>query len=176
MRLRLVAEITRTSILTGFRAPTGSTSPSRVARRGFSLAAGGRSAPPAGEGGGAAGAGPPRLAPPIARAMDGARDQLLADAGLALDQHGDGRGRRLLGGAQHGLHARALGDDVLEGERARAAALEARELAFERARGERVAQADLQPLRPDRLDHEVHGAPARGRPPALHAAVGGRPR
>jgi hypothetical protein len=38
---------------------------------------------------------------PFARAMDGARDQLLADAGFALDQHRDQRGGRFLGGAQN---------------------------------------------------------------------------
>ena len=42
-----------------------------------------------------------RLGAALAGAVDGARDQLLADAGLALDQHRDGGGRRLLGGAQH---------------------------------------------------------------------------
>ena len=43
-------------------------------------------------------------------------------------------------GAQHCLHARAARDDVAERERAGAAALDAGELAFERARGERIAQ------------------------------------
>ena len=42
-----------------------------------------------------------RLRPALAGAVDGARDQLLADAGLALDQHRNGGGRGLLGGAQH---------------------------------------------------------------------------
>ena len=46
------------------------------------------------------------LRAPLAGAVDGARDQFLADAGLAFDQHRDGRGGGLLGGAQHGLHAR----------------------------------------------------------------------
>ena len=55
-----------------------------------------------------------RLGAPLALAVDGARDQFLADAGFALDQHRDGGGRGLLGGAQHALHARAAGDDVLE--------------------------------------------------------------
>ena len=59
-----------------------------------------------------------RLGAPLAGAVDGARDQFLADAGLAFDQHRDGGGRGLLGAAQHRLHARAAGDDVLEGQRA----------------------------------------------------------
>ena len=42
-----------------------------------------------------------RLAPPLARAMDGARHQFLADAGLARDQHRNVRGGRLFGDAQH---------------------------------------------------------------------------
>src|SRR6266853_458256 len=43
MRSRLVAEISRTSTLTGLRAPTGSTSPSWIARRSLTCAAGGSS-------------------------------------------------------------------------------------------------------------------------------------
>src|SRR5215471_17181716 len=64
-----------------------------------------------------------RLRAPLAGAMDGARDQLLADTGLAFDQHRNDRARGLLGGADHGVHARAAGDDVAKRERARAAAL-----------------------------------------------------
>ena len=79
----------------------------------------------------------------------------------------------LLGGAQHGLHARAAGDDVLEGERAGAAALDAVELAFERARRERVAQRHLQPLGADRLDHEIGRARAHGADHVVDAAMRG---
>ena len=109
----------------------------------------------------------------LAGAVDGARDQLLADAGLALDQHRNGRRRGLLGGAQHAVHAGAAGDDVLEGERAGAAALDAVEFAFERARGERVAQRHLQALGADRLDHEVGRARAHRIDDVVDAAVRG---
>ena len=50
---------------------------------------------------------------------------------------------------------------------------DARELAFERAGIERVAQADLQPLDADRLDHEIDGAGAHRRHHIVDAAVRG---
>ncbi len=78
--------------------------------------------------------------PPLAGPVNRARNQLLADAGLALDQDRNGRVGGLLGHAQHRVHAGALGDDVLEAERARAAPFDARKLAFERARCQCVAQ------------------------------------
>ena len=81
----------------------------------------------------------------------------------AFDQHRDRGAGGLLGDAQHRLHARAAGDDVPEGQRAGAAALDAREFALQRARVERVAQRDLQPFGADRLDHEIGRArPHRG--------------
>src|SRR6478609_7398371 len=98
-----------------------------------------------------------RLCPPFATAVDGARDQFLADARLAFDQNRDRRTHGLLGRAQHGLHARAAGDDVLETEHAGAAALDASEFALQGAGGERVVQRYLQPLHTDRLDHEIGG-------------------
>ena len=200
--------MTRTSTLTGLRPPTGSTSPSWMARRSFTCAARRQFADlveeqraargldeladvalgGAGEGAllvaeqdqldqilgdGAAIDGDERLGAALARAVDGARDQFLADAGFALDQHRDVRGGGLLGGAQHRAHARAAGDDVLEGERAGAAALDAGELALERARRERVAQRHLQPLGADRLDDEIDRAGAHRRDHVVDAAVRG---
>jgi hypothetical protein len=61
----------------------------------------------------------------------------------------------MLGGAEHAAHAGTLGDDVLEGERAGAAALDAGKLALEHPRGERIAQRHVQAFGADRLDHEV---------------------
>ena len=61
----------------------------------------------------------------------------------------------------------------LKRERAGAAALDARELALERARGERVAQRHLQPLGADRLDHEIGRARAHRGDHVVDAAVGG---
>ena len=110
---------------------------------------------------------------PLAGAMNGARDQLLADTGLALDQHRNGGARGLLGGADDRVHARAAGDDVAECQRAGAAALEAVELAGERARRQRVAQAHLQALGADRLDHEIGRARAHRRDHIVDAAMGG---
>ena len=46
--------------------------------------------------------------------MDRARDQLLAGAGLALDQHGAVHRRDQLQGLEHLLHRGALADDVVE--------------------------------------------------------------
>ena len=114
-----------------------------------------------------------RLRPPLAGAVDRARDELLADAGFAGDQYRDARGRCLLRHAQRRLHGGALGDDVLEAERAGAAVLDAVEFAFERAGVERVAQAHLQPLGADRLDHEIDRARAHRRDDVVDAAMRG---
>ena len=108
-----------------------------------------------------------------ADAVDGARDQFLADAGFAFDQHRDGGGRRLLGGAQHRLHGGRAGDHVGDGQRAVAAALEPLQFAGQRLAGERVAQRDLQPLGACRLDHEIGGAGAHRRHHIVDAAMGG---
>ena len=48
----------------------------------------------------------------VAGALDGAGDQLLADARLALDEDRDLRGGSALAEADDALHRRALGDDV----------------------------------------------------------------
>ena len=47
------------------------------------------------------------------------------------------------------------------------------ELAFERAGGERVAQADMQPFGADRLDHEIDRARAHRRDDVVDAAMRG---
>ena len=51
--------------------------------------------------------------------------------------------------------------------------LDAGKLAFERAGVERVAQADMQPLGADRLDHEIDRAGAHRRDHIVDAAMGG---
>ncbi len=101
-----------------------------------------------------------RLGLALAAAVDGAREQFLADAGFALDQHGNRRGCGFLRRAQHPGHRLAAGDDVGEGQPALAAVADALQFAFQRRRVEGVAQGDLQPLEADRLDDEVW-APAR---------------
>jgi hypothetical protein len=45
-------------------------------------------------------------------AMQGARDQFLAGAGLAVDEHRDVGAREPTDGAEHLLHRRRLADDV----------------------------------------------------------------
>ena len=50
------------------------------------------------------------------RAVDLARDQLLAGAGLAGDQHRDVGGRDLLDLAEHLLHRRRRADDLAEAD------------------------------------------------------------
>ena len=61
----------------------------------------------------------------------------------------------------------------LNAERAGAAALDAGKLALERARGERIAQRDLQALGADRLDHEIGRARAHRRDHIVDAAMRG---
>ena len=82
----------------------------------------------------------------FAGAVDGAGEQFLADAGLALDQHRNAGGGRLLRGAQHGCHGFAAGDDVGKGQPAFAAMADALQFALERGGVERVAQRHLQPF------------------------------
>ena len=113
------------------------------------------------------------LGAPLALAVDGARDQFLADAGFALDQHRNVGRRRLLGAAQHRQHLRAAGDDVLERQRAGLAALDAAELVGERALFQRVAERHLKALGADRLDHEIDRARAHRRHHVVDAAMRG---
>src|SRR5262249_13169718 len=80
------------------------------------------------------------LRAPLAAAVNGSRDQFLADGRLPLDQHRNGRARGFLGLTQNRVHARAARHDVLEREGAGLAALDALDLGLERARGQRVAQ------------------------------------
>ena len=113
------------------------------------------------------------LCAPLAGAVDGARDQFLADPGAAFDQHGDGRADRLLGLAEHRLHACTAGDDVIEGQRAGAAALDALDLAFQRLGRERIAQRHRESFRAHGLDHEIDRARAHRGDHIVDAAVGG---
>ena len=105
--------------------------------------------------------------------MDGAGEQFLADTGFAFDQHRNGRGGGLLRGAQDGRHRLAAGDDVGKSQSAFLAVADALQFAFQRAGVERIAQADLQPLEADRLDHEILGAGAHRRDHIVDAAMGG---
>jgi hypothetical protein len=105
--------------------------------------------------------------------MDCAREQLLADAGFALDQHRNGGGGGLLRDAQYRRHRLAAGNDIGKGQSAFAAMADALQLAFQCAGVERIAQAYLQPLDADRLDHEILGAGPHRRYHIVDAAMGG---
>ena len=114
-----------------------------------------------------------RLCLALAAAVDGAGEQFLADAGFAFDQHRNGRGGGLLRRAQHGRHGFAAGDDIGKRQPAFLAVADALQFALQRAGVERVAQADLQTLDADRLDHEILGAGAHRRHHVVDAAMGG---
>ena len=198
----------RTSTLTGLRAPTGSTSPSWMARNSLTCAAAGNSptssrnnVPPE------ASTNFPtwRSVAPVnepfswpnridSTRFSGMAPQLTAMNGLARRSPEPWMARAInslptpdLPAISTGMveaaafsamrstavHARALGDDVGKAERAGAAVLDARELAFERAGVERVAQADLQAFGADRLDHEIDRAGAHRRDDIVDAAVRG---
>ena len=82
-----------------------------------------------------------------ALALDGAGDQLLADAALALDQDGDGRAGRALAELDDARHGLAAGDEVAEAELALGGGLHAGELALQRLDLERVLDGDFEALR-----------------------------
>ena len=200
--------MSRTSTLIGLRAPTGSTSPSWMARSSFTCAAAGNSptssrnsVPPE------ASTNLPawRSVAPVnepfswpnridSTRFSGIAPQLTATNGLARRSLEPWMARAInslptpdspeisTGMADaaafsamrmHGMHRRALGDDVGKAERAGAALLDPRQFAFERAGIERVAHADMQPFGADRLDHEIDRAGAHRRHDIVDAAMRG---
>ena len=108
-----------------------------------------------------------------AAAVDRARDQLLADAGFAFDQHRYRRGRRLFRRLEDWLHRRRSCDHVGDRQRAFVPALEPSQFASSALRGERIAQRDFQPFRACRLDHEIGRARAHGGHHIVDPAMGG---
>jgi len=74
----------------------------------------------------------------LAFALDGACDQLLADAALALDEDRDLRFGGALAEADHLLHRGAFRDQILEGEGAGNLLVEPRELTRQRGQLERI--------------------------------------
>ena len=82
----------------------------------------------------------------FALALDGARDQLLADAAFALDQHRDVGGGGALAERDDALHGFAAHDEVAEGERAFGLLLDAGDLVLQRLDLERAVDRDLEPL------------------------------
>ncbi len=99
-----------------------------------------------------------RPAAALAGAVDGARQQVLAGAALALDQHrGVGR-RRLARAAQHAGHRLAFGNDVGEGQPPLAAVAERAQLLSQCRSIERIAQGDGEPFEGRRRGQEIAGA------------------
>ena len=123
-----------------------------------------------------------RLARALALALDGAGDELLADARLAFDQHGDVGGGGALAERDHALHAVAANDEVVEGERAFDLLLDAADLVGERLDLQRALDRHLEALGRGGLDHEIDGARAHGVDGGVDRAVrglhddGGQPR
>ena len=109
----------------------------------------------------------------LALALDGARDQLLADAALALDQHGDVGGGGAAPERDDALHGLAADDEVGEGQRALGLLLDAGDLALQRLDLERAVDRHLEALGRGRLDDEVDGAGAHGRDGGVDRAVRG---
>ena len=105
--------------------------------------------------------------------VDGARDQLLAGARLAGDQHG-GHG---LGDALHDgedlLHPRALADDVGEGEALLQRAAQMDVLVFELLPLDGIADDDLDLVDVERLGDVVEGAALERFHGRLGGGVGG---
>ena len=106
-------------------------------------------------------------------ALDGARDQLLADARFAFDQHRDGGVGGPVAELDHALHGIAAGDQVVEAKLAAGGGLHADQLAVQRLDLERVLDGDFEPLGTHRLDHEVDGAGAHRRDGGVDAAMSG---
>ena len=106
-------------------------------------------------------------------ALDGAGDQLLADARFALDQHRNGRVGGPAAELDHPLHGLAAGDQIGEAELALAEAFMRDQLVGQRLDLERVLDGDFEPLGAHRLDHEVDGAGAHRRDGRIDAAMGG---
>ena len=103
-----------------------------------------------------------RAAAAFGGAMDGAGDQLLADALLPFDQHGDGRFCSSLAQAPDPVHFLRGGGDVAKGDGRGAAPGRAAHLFLEGFEPHGVLDRDLQTLRAYGLDDEIKGPRPRG--------------
>ena len=109
----------------------------------------------------------------VALALDGARDQLLADAAFTLDEDRDiGRGRTAAE-RDHALHGLAAQHEVGEGERTFGLLLDARDFALQRLDLEGALDGDFEALGRGRLDDEVDRAGAHRRDGGIERAVRG---
>ena len=112
-----------------------------------------------------------RLAAAIGGALNGARDDFLADARLALDEHRYGRTRGALAQSDDARHLGASRHEVLEGQNALGPARGATNLAGERIGRKRVLDGELQTFRADGLHDEVGGAGAHRRDDGFDRAM-----
>ncbi len=123
---------------------------------------------------GAAIDGDERAAGALGRALDGARDQLLAGAALAFDQDRDVGLRGARAQPEDLAHLGRGGDEVFEGEAVLGLLLELLYFAGQRADLELVADRDRDALGRGGLDQEVVGAGAHGFHGGIDAALGGQ--
>ena len=91
----------------------------------------------------------------LALALDGARDQLLADAAFALDQDRNVGGRGTVPERYDALHGLAADDEVTEGECALGLLLDTRDFALQRLDLERAVDRRPRAVGRGRLDDEV---------------------
>src|SRR5205085_7330762 len=113
------------------------------------------------------------LAGALGGAVDGAGDDLLADAALAGDQDRDrGLGGPFAQPLDHG-HGRRGPDQVVEGGAPGGVLLEAIDLAAQGAHGKGVADRDDDALGRGGLDEELGGAGLHGLDDGVDAAGGG---
>ncbi len=103
----------------------------------------------------------------------GPRDELLSCSRFPLDQHGDHRGRCLLGRLKHGLHSRRIRNYVGKGKEVLATIVQPLHSIRQRFHPEGVSQRDLKPFESCRLDDEVRRACAHGGRDIVDAAVCG---
>ena len=108
----------------------------------------------------------------VALALDGKRDQLLADAAFAFDEDGYFRPARAPAQIDDTVHGLSLGDQIAECEFAGHLAVDPGDLAFQRVDPQRVLDRHFEPLRADRLDHEIGGAGAHRADCGIDAAIG----
>ncbi len=105
-------------------------------------------------------------------ALDGARDQLLADAAFAFDQDRNVGCRGALAEGDDALHAVGAADEIVEGQRAFDRLLDARQLFGQRFDLHGAAHRDFETLRRSRLDDEVDRTEAHGADGCIERAVG----
>ena len=114
-----------------------------------------------------------RPAGALALALDGARDQFLADAGFAFDQDGDVGGCGTAAEGDDLVHDVAAHDEIVEGQRAFDFLLDARDLTLQGLDLECALYRYVEPLLARGLHDEVGGPCAHGADGGLDGAVGG---